>query len=237
MNKEKEYKPEGAKLFAALVYVGVVLAATTLFISMVLTAFPKDAYFSRVVMTLGGFLVGMSMLAFPVALHMWTVEKKHRMTTTILYYVEMVFIAINTVVSFLTLLGQNTDYVVPEWAQLYEPFSIAAIVFTLAAWGTVFLTDPEHKRLQKNREADQKFEDALADKMLEFVESEQGEDLVIQIATIQAADRYKLSNYSTEKKQFGTKKNGSVLAPVDSPFTKKESVTSSPLPEADGEAS
>jgi len=73
--------------------------------------------------------------------------------------------------------------------------------------------------------------------MHEVVESKQGKDLVIQNENIQTANRYKHSNCSTDKKQFGTKKNGSVLAPVDSPFTKKESVTSSPLPEADGEAS
>lgn len=231
---EKEYKPQGAKIFGAAVYVGVVIAATTLFISMVLTAFPKDAYFSRVVMTLAGFLVGMSMLAFPVALHTWTVEKNHRLISVILYYVEMAFIAVNTVVSFLTLLGANTDYVVPEWAKLYEPFSIAAIVYTLAAWGTVFLTDPEHKRIQKEREADQKFQDALSEQMVNFVESEQGEDLVIEIARERAKDRYNLDRFSNKKKQFGTKKDGSIPAPAV--FTPKQAVTSSPLSDLDGES-
>ena len=229
---EKEYKPNGAKLFGALVYVGVVFAATTLFISMVLSAFAADAYLSRTVMTLAGLLVGASMLAFPVALHTWTVEKNHRLATTILYYVEMVFIAVNTVVSFLVLLGKNTGYNVPEWALLYEPFSVAAIVYTLAAWGTVFLLDPEHKRTQKSREADEKFFDAVADKRLEFVNSVEGEQIVLEIASADIQRRYDPANYKPGKQHFGVAR-GSVPAPA--PFVKKEAVTPSPLSDQDGE--
>lgn len=233
-SQEKEYKPEGAKTFGAMVYVGVAVACTTLFISFVLTAFPQNAYLSRIVMTLAGMLVGASMLAFPVAMHNWTVEKNHRKWTTILYYLEMVFVVVNTVVAFLKLLSINTGYAMPEWAVLYEPFSVAAIVYTLFAWGTVFLLDPEHKRTQKAREADQRFEDALSEKMLEFVESEQGEDVVIQIATQRANERYSVDKYTTHKKHFGTKKNGSIPAPAV--FTEKQAVSPSPLGEDDGES-
>lgn len=233
MKEEKKYNPSFGKGFGALVYIGVVLAATTLFISMVLSAFPEDAYFSRVVMTIAGFLVGLSMLAFPVALHTWAITGKHHTITAVLYYVEMVFIAVNTVVSFLTLLGRNTGYDVPEWAQLYEPFSVAAIVYTLAAWGTVFLTDPEHKRIQRSRDADEKFEDALSNKLIEFVDSAEGEDLIIEIATARASERYSLDRYTSGKKHFGTKANGSIPAPA--PFVKKEAASPSPLPESDGD--
>ena len=73
MNNDVEFEKSrsGAMWFGGSVYVGVVLAASTLFISFILTAFPADAYFSQVVMTLAGLLVGASMLAFPVALHNW----------------------------------------------------------------------------------------------------------------------------------------------------------------------
>lgn len=76
------YNPKPAMTFAAVVYIGVVLAATTLFISFVLTAFPPDAYLSRIVMVIAGLLIGASSVAFPVALHTWTFEKGHRMWTT-----------------------------------------------------------------------------------------------------------------------------------------------------------
>ena len=226
--EEKKYNPNPAKYFGGAVYVGVVLAATVLFISMVLSAFPEDAYFSRIVMGLAGFLIGLSMLAFPVALHTWTVEKTHRNVTTALYYVEMAFIAVNTVVSFIVLLGKNTGYQVPEWAVLYEPFSVAAIVYTLAAWGTVFLLDPEHKRTQKAREADEKFQDLLADKMVEFVESVEGEQVILEVATNKIRERYDPSNYAPGKKHFGVSK-GSVPAPH--PFVRKEATAPFPLDE------
>ena len=128
-----------ARLLAGAVYAGVVIAATTLFVSFVLTAFPPSAYLSRFIMTAAGVLVGCSMIAFPVALHNWAVGGKHRNVTIGLYYGEMAIIAVNTVISFSSLLAKYAGVAVPEWVVLYEPFSVVAIVYTLAAWGTVFL--------------------------------------------------------------------------------------------------
>jgi len=56
MNEEPKYNPKPAMTFASVVYSGVVIAGTTLFISFVLTAFPPDAYLSRVVMVVAGLL-------------------------------------------------------------------------------------------------------------------------------------------------------------------------------------
>ncbi|MEG7769298.1 hypothetical protein U2086_14750, partial [Listeria monocytogenes] len=89
--------------FATAVYIGGVVGVTMLFISFILLAFPSDAYFTRAIMTASGLMVGGSMLAFPYALHNWTVTKEHRKWTTILYYTEMAFIAVNTIVSFVSL--------------------------------------------------------------------------------------------------------------------------------------
>lgn len=223
----KKYKPEGAKIFGAIVYVGVVLAATTLYISFVLTAFPVNAYFSRIVMVLAGLLVGASMVAFPIALHSWMVEKRHRLIATGLYYGEMVLIMVNTVVSFMKLLSVNTGYAMSEWAILYEPLSIGSIIYTLFAWGTVFLSDPEHNRTQMEREADDRFFRKLASKQLDFVDSQAGEDLVLQIATARAYDKYHPDNFKGGAKAWGTG------IPASAPFIKKEAKTSSPLLESD----
>jgi hypothetical protein len=218
---EKKYNPNKAKLFGGVVYVGVVLAATTLFISLVLTAFPEDAYFSRMVMIVAGLMIGASMLAFPLALHTWTIEKNHRTWATVLYYGEMLIVMVNTIVSFMTLLGAYTGYEVPEWAYLYEPFSVGAIVYTLFAWGTVFLMDPEHKRTQSEREADEEFLNLVAQKRMEFVKSIEGENVVMEVVSEEIRERYNPERFKSQRKHFGG------VSPAPAPFVKKESEASS----------
>jgi hypothetical protein len=181
MNTNK-YNPAPAKTFGAVVYVGVVVAASTLYISFVLTAFPLDAYLSRIIMVVAGLLIGASSIAFPVALHSWTIEKGHHGWTTAFYYGEILILAVNTVVAFMTLLSKNTGYALPEWASLYEPFSVGAIVYTLFAWGTVFLLDPEHKRLQQTRQLTDDYEKEIGAKKMQFLKSIEGENAIASAA-------------------------------------------------------
>lgn len=213
--EQKKYDSKPAMWFGGAVYVGVVLAMSTLFISFVLTAFPKDAYFSRVVMTVAGLLIGASAIAFPFALHTWTVEKNHRTWATVLYYGEIAIMAVNSIVSFMTMLSAYAGYEMPQWAMLYEPFAIASIVYTLFAWGTIFLLDPTHKRTQKEREADERLFDRVADKRLEFVESIEGENVIAQIVQNDIQDRYDPERFKRERKHFG----GAVPAPA--PFVQE----------------
>lgn len=221
-NDEKFEKGRGfARGFSAAVYIGGVIAATMLFISFILLAFPADAYFSRVVMTIAGLMVGGSMLAFPYALHQWAITKDHRKWTTILYYVEMVIIAVNTVVSFVSLLSKYTGYAAPEWVVLYEPFSVGSIIYTIFAWGTVFLTDPEHKLHAQERDADARFMAKISAKRDEFIESKQGEDLVMQITTVDVMDRFAPERFNKGKRDFGSGKSIEVSA--EKPFEAKQS--------------
>jgi hypothetical protein len=201
---EKEFE-DGRNQAVALgwtVYGGVVIAATTLFISFVLSAFPGDAYFSRIIMTVAGALVGLSMIAFPFALHKWAVEKNHRAWTIRLYYGEMVFVAVNTITSFIVLLSKNAGFEIPEWAALFEPFSILAIVYTLAAWGTVFLKDPRHKSVVKGLEAMQIFEDRVADRLAEFPNSVEGRQAIQKAAEAKIAQMFDASKFSNTPKHF-----------------------------------
>jgi len=182
-NNVPKYNPQPAKIFAATVYVGVVLAASTLFISFVLTAFPGNAYLSRVVMVVAGLLIGASAICFPVALHSWTIEKTHHAWTTGLYFGEIGILAVNTIVAFMILLAKNTGYDLPEWAILYEPFSVAAIIYTLFAWGCVFLLDPEHKRIQQSRQLKDDYEKEIGKKKMEFIRSIEGEQAIATAAS------------------------------------------------------
>jgi len=227
MNTTKnEYNPKPAMIFASLVYVGVVLSATTLFVSFVLTAFPLDAYLSRVVMLIAGLLIGASSIAFPIALHQWAIEKTHRAWTTAFYYGEILIMAINTVVSFMSLLGDHTGYAVPKWALLYEPFSVGAIVYTMFAWGTVFLLDPQHRRTQRARQMTDDYEDAVSKKRMEFVHSIEGEQAIADAASADIATM--LLEQRNGKKHFGAHEVavnpevGFVAKEVSVPITKIE---------------
>jgi hypothetical protein len=152
-------------------------------------------------MVVGGLLIGASSIAFPIALHTWTIEKNHRAWTTLFYYGEVGIMAVNTVVAFMSLLSKNTGYVAPEWALLFEPFSVAAIVYTLFAWGTTFLLDPAHKRTQQSRQLKDEYESEVAKKRMEFLHSIEGEQT---IAAAAAADiQTMLSEQRNGKKHFG----------------------------------
>ena len=180
--REFEDNRNNARNFGGGVYVGGVIAATMLFITFVLTAFPKDAYFSRVIMTISALAVGGSMLAFPYALHNWAFEKKHRKTTVILYYLEMLVIGVNTIVSFVNLLALWTGYQAPAWAVLYEPFSIVSIIYVIFAWGTIFLSDPQSKTKQAEREYNETFKQEVARVKLDFLQSQQGREAIADAA-------------------------------------------------------
>ena len=196
-----KYNPQPAKIFAGVVYVGVVMAASTLYISFVLQAFPADAYLSRAIMTLAGILIGASAIAFPVALHSWTIERNHHAWTTGFYYGEILFLAMNTVVAFMSLLSRNAGYAAPAWAIMFEPFSIMAIIYTLGSWGTVFILDPEHKRTQMDRQLKDDFETEVAKKRLEFVRSVEGENAIAAFASNDIQNL--LANRGNGKTHFG----------------------------------
>lgn len=230
MNEEKDIerskKLTDARTFGGVVYIGGVVAATTLFISFILTAFPKDAYFSRIVMTVAGLAVGASMLAFPIALHNWVITKQHRKWGVPLYYGEMLIIGVNTVVSFVTLLSKVVEnFKVPEWAVLYEPFSVASIIYTVFAWGTLFLTDPDHQLHADERDAEARFAKKIAKKREEFLDSAEGEDLVIKIASQDIESRWNMERFADGKKHFGT---GKPAIPAPAVFVKKEATTEGP---------
>lgn len=180
-----------ARIFGGLVYAGVVLAATTLFISFVLTAFPDTAYFTRAIMVIGGLMIGGSMLAFPYALHSWAIGGTHRMVTIGLYYGEMAIIALNTVVSFAALLYKFSGAALPAWVSWYEPFSIVSIIYTLFAWGTIFLTDPASKARDKELQAQQIFLTRVAEKKLQYLDSIEGEEAVLIAANAEIKNSFK----------------------------------------------
>jgi hypothetical protein len=189
---------------ASVVYAGVIAAATLMFITFVLDAFPATAYFSRFVMSLAGVLIGGSMVAFPFALHNWAVHGWHRKITAGLYYGEIFLIGVNTIVAFAHLLAKNAGRPAPDWVILYEPFSIFAIVYTLFAWGTVFLLDPVAQAKDKEVAAMQDFKSRIAQKKKEFLDSVEGEDVIAEAAGIEIMDEFNPANHKRVRRHFGS---------------------------------
>jgi hypothetical protein len=224
MKQQSEFEKgrAGAMAFGGIVYVGVVIAATTLFISFVLTAFPAEAYFSRFVMVVGGLMVGGSMLAFPVALHTWAISGQHRAITIGLYYLEMAIIALNTVVSFAALLYRYASAPMPAWITWYEPFSIVSIIYTLFAWGTIFLTDPSAKAKAEELAAQQTFDRRKAAKKTEYLDSIEGEQAIMDAANAEIAQEFKSKVKKAE--HFGAARG----IPAPAPFVRNEATTEKP---------
>ncbi len=226
---ERAKARSNARNFGAVVYVGGTVAATVLFITFILSAFPPDAYLSRTIMTLAGLAVGASMLAFPVAMHNWVVTKEHRTWGTFLYYGEMLIITVNTVVSFVTLLAEYAGYTPPAWTVLYEPFSVASIIYTVFAWGTLFLVDPDHKAYAAEKEADERLQKKIALKREKYLDTAEGEELASQMAAAEIAQRW------TTDKHLRSKGLLPAESPIPAPsvFQKKESQTDAPKKEGD----
>lgn len=228
MNEKTEFERgrQSARVFGGLVYTGVVLAATTLFISFVLTAFPDNAYFSRFIMGTAGLMIGASMLAFPIALHTWAISGTHRTATVGLYYGEMAIVALNTVVSFAALLFKFSGAALPLWVAWYEPFSIISIVYTLAAWGTIFLTDPAAKAKAKELHAEQEFKSRIANKKLEYLDSIEGEQAVLEAANAEILATFKPR--TAERQHFGNARGARI--PATGPFVRNELTTDDSVP-------
>jgi|APSaa5957512576_1039674.scaffolds.fasta_scaffold17207_1 hypothetical protein len=199
-----------------IVYVGVILLTTALFITFILTAFPNDAYLIRTIMTIGGIMVGGSALAFPVTLHKWAISGSHRTWATWLYYGEIMIIAVNTLISFSVLLAKYSGWVIPEWISLVEPFTILAIVYTLFAWATISITDPLAKAHAKKLSNYQKLETMIADRLGEYLYTTEGEDKIKEHADKQIEQLMSLDKY--QQKTWGSRNGARALAvEVESP--------------------
>jgi magnesium-transporting ATPase (P-type) len=212
-NAAREKSRNNARTFGGIVYTGGTIAATILFMTFVLSAFEPDQYLTRIIMIIASLAVGSSMLAFPVAMHNWIVTKDHRFWGTILYYGEMVLIAVNTVVSFIMLLGMDIP-----WAKQYEPFSVASIIYTVFAWGTIFLIDPQHKEYADEQDNETDRRKSVEAIKKQFIKTEEGRTLIAQMAAAEIAAEWTVENHLAHK---GIKIQS--LTPVEgTPFEKKQ---------------
>lgn len=85
---------------------------------------------------------GVSAVLFPIALKVWTIEAKHRITATLFYIADFAFLAFNAFTDFNTNAGQA----LAPWAQTYVTYILpASPVIVGAMWAILWELDPAVK--------------------------------------------------------------------------------------------
>lgn len=141
---------------------------------------------------LGMFALGVTALALPLALHVWTFDATQRITAFAFYAVDIALLGVNSFVDFET----NTGQVLASWAQVYADFVLPATpVICAVGWGLLFLLDPAQKLLQIQQTLKAAMQEALAQ---QIIEAAKGSDVTAEVAN---AARVAVSN--TAKDLFG----------------------------------
>jgi hypothetical protein len=94
----------------------------------------------RIWATMGMVAAGLCALLFPIALKVWTIEARHRITALLFYAIDFAFLAFNAVTDFDAQTGQT----LAPWAQDYVTYILPASPIVLAGMITIlFLLDPD----------------------------------------------------------------------------------------------
>lgn len=93
----------------------------------------------RIWATLGMVAAGLCALLFPIALKVWAIEARHRITAIIFYVIDFAFLSFNAITDFNTQQGQT---LVP-WAHAYVTYILPSSPIILAGMITIlFSLDP-----------------------------------------------------------------------------------------------
>lgn len=177
MNKEAVKAFENGKKVAlwmgGSVYAGVVLLFVAFYETLMTGQFSG---FLGVIARIGAFLVAGNCLALPVALHYWTVEKKHKITASIFYSLDIILMALNVIAAAAL---QSTGSI-PAWVLVYKTYSPASIIFVLAGWAILFMTDPGQRALVSLSDAITNAQVDIVKRVAEYASSDDGIEKIIQ---------------------------------------------------------
>lgn len=184
MNDKQVRDFQNGKAFAlwlgGAVYVGVVLLFLAFYQNLMADQFTG---FLKIVARIGAVLVAMNALALPVALHYWTVTKGHKTTGIIFYSLDIILMALNTLVA-----SNMHNGNVPAWLVGYSAYAPASVVFTLFGWAVLFMTDPGQRALINLSEAITNAQVTIVKRAAEFVSSDEGtENVIVPFASKLAA--------------------------------------------------
>lgn len=138
---------------------------------------------------LGMVALGVSALALPLALHVWTFDATQRIAAFAFYFVDIALLAVNSFVDFET----NTGQTLASWAQVYADYVLPATpVLCAVGWGLLFLLDPSQRLLQIQQTLKAAMQEALA---AQIVEAAKGGDVTDEV---KAAARVAVSKTSRD---------------------------------------
>jgi hypothetical protein len=86
--------------------------------------------------------VGFTALLLPLALKVWTIEARHRITAMLFYAVDLALLGVNAFTDY----GTNTGAQLASWAQLYKAYIMPATpVIAGMGWSILWMLDPDVK--------------------------------------------------------------------------------------------
>lgn len=174
MNEEQVKQFKNGKTLAlwlgGAVYAGVVLLFVSFYENLMADRFEG---LLQVFARIGAFLVSANAIALPVALHYWTVTKWHKVAGIIFYSGDILLMSLNV------LAAANVESA-PPWLEAYQTFAPATIIFVLAGWAVLFMTDPGQRALVGLSEAIINAQVSIVSRASEYVNSDDGIQNVIE---------------------------------------------------------
>jgi hypothetical protein len=76
----------------------------------------------------------------------------------------------NIVIAFTKLLEIHAGWAAPAWVNQFEPYTVGAVVYTIAAWGTLFILDPISTAKAQQIKNAQQFESRVAERMADMLD-------------------------------------------------------------------
>jgi hypothetical protein len=117
---------------------------------------------------LGMIALGISAVALPLALHVWTFDAMHRIAAFLFYVVDIALLGVNSFVDFST----NTGETLPQWAQMYADFILPATpVIAAVGWSILFLLDPATKALIQKQTLKASIRESLSQRIIQAAKS------------------------------------------------------------------
>lgn len=114
----------------ALAYVAGVVYAEVHGLSMLQNGVKPEM---RIWATMGMVAAGLCALLFPIALKVWTIEARHRITALIFYALDFAFLTFNAITDFST----NTGQTLAPWAVTYTQYILPASPIFIAGMITI----------------------------------------------------------------------------------------------------
>lgn len=128
-------------LLGALVYLGGLVYAEVHGLNILTKGINPEM---QIWATLGMIALGISAVALPLALHVWTFDAMHRIAALVFYAIDIALLGINAFTDFNVNVGQR----LAPWAQTYMTYVLPMTpVIAALGWSVLWLLDPATRAL------------------------------------------------------------------------------------------